>query len=105
MYSYYSFKTDCLSNTWETVEIENYLCSFSIFIEKGNGTFTSQNPFLSISLMKVKDWDSWSGLDYDKDETNYVAIVTSSKDYHDTNVKTLLKGLEQLLNSRICPDW
>lgn len=33
IYNYYCIKTDCLSNTWETVEIEDYLRSISIFKE------------------------------------------------------------------------
>lgn len=103
MYNYYYIKTDCRSSTWDTIEIENYLRTFSIFKES-NGIFRSKNPFLDISLMKVKDLDNWSNLDYDKDETNYVSIITSNESDNDTNVKTLLKGLEQLLGFRICHD-
>lgn len=79
MYNYFYIKTDCRSNTWKTMEIQNYLQSFTIFEEKSNGIFTSKNPFLDISLLKVKDLNSWSSLDFDKDETNYVPIVTSGE--------------------------
>ena len=104
MYNYYYIKTDCLSNTWDTTEIQDYLLSFTIFEEKANGIFTSKNPFLDISLMKVKDLNSWSSLDFDKDATNYVSIVISEFSEENIEVKTLLKGLEQLLGVRISSD-
>lgn len=42
-----------------------------IVTEKYAGHFSSQSPFISLSLMKVKDINSWSGEDYDENETNY----------------------------------
>lgn len=104
MYSYYYIKTDCRSNTWDTIEILDYLRSFSMLTEKPNGIFVSKNPFLDISLMKVKDLNSWSSLDFDENETNYVSIVTSDYSEENIEVKNLLKGLEQLLSFRICRD-
>lgn len=104
MYNYYYIKTDCLFNTWDTTEIQDYLRSFSIFEEKDNGIFISKNPFLDISLMKVKSLNSWSSLDFDKEETNYLSIVTCDFSEENVEVKTLLKGLEQLLGFRICCD-
>ena len=104
MYNYYYIKTDCLADTWDTTEIQDYLRSFTILNEKDNGIFVSKKPFLDISLMKVKDLNSWSSLDFDKEETNYVSIVTSDFSEENVEVKTLLKGLEQLLGFRICCD-
>lgn len=104
MYNYYYIATDCRSNTWNTIEIQDYLRSFTIFEEKNNGIFISKNPFLDISLMKVKDLNSWSALDFDKDETNYVSIVTSDFSEKNNEIYNLLKGLEQLLGLRICCD-
>ena len=54
--------------------------------------------------MNVKDLNSWSGLDFDNDKTNYVSIVTSGFSEENIEVKNLLKGLEQLLGFRICCD-
>ncbi len=54
--------------------------------------------------MKVKDLNSWSSLDFDKDATNYVSIVISEFSEENIEVKTLLKGLEQLLGVRISSD-
>lgn len=54
--------------------------------------------------MKVKNMNSWSSLDFDKNETNYVSIVTSGFSEENIMVKNLLKGLEQLLGVRICSD-
>lgn len=86
------------------MEIQDYLRSFTMFEEKNNGIFISKNPFLDISLMKVKDLNSWSALDFDKDETNYVSIVTSDFGEENNEINNLLKGLEQLLGFRICCD-
>ena len=79
-------------------------CQFTMFEEKNNGIFISKNPFLDILLMKVKNLNSWSSMDFDKDETNYVSIVTSGFSEENIEVKNLLKGLEQLLGFRICCD-
>lgn len=54
--------------------------------------------------MKVKDLNSWSSLDFDKEKTNYVSIITSELSDNDICVKSLLIGLEQLLCFRICRD-
>ena len=104
MYNYYYIATDCCSNTWNTTEIQDYLQSFDIFEEKNNGIFISKDPFLDISLMNVKDLNSWSSIDFDNDKTNYVSIVTSGFSEENIEVKNLLKGLEQLLGFRICCD-
>ncbi len=85
MYSYFYITTDYRSNIWETIEIQDYLRSFTILNEKDNGIFVSKKPFLDISLMKVKDLNSWSSLDFDKEETNYVSIVTS--DFSEENIE------------------
>ena len=102
MYNYYYIATDCRFNAWNTMEIQDYLRSFAMFEEKNNGIFISKNPFLDISLMKVKDLNSWSSLDFDKDGTNYVSIVTSGLSEANIEVKNIMKGLEQLLGVRIC---
>lgn len=104
MYNYFYIKTDCRSNTWDTIEILDYLRLFIILDEKDSGVFVSKNPFLEISLMKVKDLNSWSSLEFDKEETNYVSIVTSDYSEENTEVKKLLKGLEELLGFKICSD-
>ena len=104
MHRYFYIKTDCRSNTWDTIEILDYLRSFTILEEKDNGIFVSKKPFLDISLMKVKDLISWSSRDYDEEETNYVSIVTSDFSEENIEVIEILKGLEQLLGFRICSD-
>ena len=104
MYSYFYITTDCRSNTWDTIEILDYLRSLTILKEKENGIFVSQKPFLDISLMKVNDLNSWSSLDFDNEETNYVSIVTSDFSEESIEVKKMLKGLDQLLGFRICSD-
>lgn len=103
MTNYYYLATEPLSNTWETAKIEDYLLSFD-FLHKHNGNFDSQSPYLNISLMKVRDKESWSSRDYNKEETNYISIITSVWCEQETVVKNILKGLEKLLGSKIYPD-
>lgn len=93
MYYYYFIKTD--TRSLQTLEIENYLRSFGIFSEE-NEMFFCQKPFLDISLMKVRNLDSWSFLDYDSKETNYISIVTSCYSDDDKFVRNIMHGLEIL---------
>ena len=106
-YVYYHFRTNSLSETWNTAEIEAFLRSTGLF--QGD-RFTTQNPFLSISLMNVKDFEgSWSGKDYDPEKTNYIGVVTSDNWYwgvrKDARIQAVFDGLEQLLHTTIQEDW
>lgn len=101
---YFYIKTDCLENTWNTVEILRFLRLYSIFTEKPDGIFISQKPFIMLSLMKVKEINSWSSHDFDSRETNYVSIVTSETGYESAVVKDFLKELEIFLGFRVCRD-
>ena len=78
-YGYYHISTDCISNTWHTKEIEAYLLSKKCFENKGVGMFTHNSIFLTIQLLLVKDYNSWSSNDYSSNETNYINIVVSKK--------------------------
>lgn len=73
-------------------------------MEEPNGIFHSETPYLNISLMKVKDVNSWSCLDYNEDETNYVSIITSEYSEDNMHVENILKNLEQFLGFRMCCD-
>ena len=77
MYRYFHVSTECLSNTWNTKDIEAYLLNREDFNNDRLGAFTHNSIFLSVQLMLVKDHNSWSSNDYNNDETNYVSIVTS----------------------------
>lgn len=105
-YVYYHFETNRISETWDTALIEDYLRSTGLFPED---RFTSQKPFLSISLMCVKDYDSWSSNDYDSEKTNYISVVTSDDWYwgvrKDARIQAVFDGLEQILHTEIQEDW
>ena len=102
MTNYYYIATDSLSNTWETAKIEKLLLSFD-FLHKQNGKFSSKEPYLIVSLLKVSNKDSWNEQDYNKDKTNYISIITDDASERDIDVKRLLKGLEILLGFNIRP--
>ena len=78
-YGYYHVSKDCISNTWRTKEIEAYLLSRRCFENKDIGQFAHNSVFLTIQLMLVKDYNSWSSKDYSSSETNYISIVASKK--------------------------
>lgn len=104
MYKYYYVKTDCRSNCWETSEIQKFLRSFDMFDEHENGIFVCKNPFIDISLMKVKDLNIWSSNDFDETATNYISIVVSDLSRNNPVIEKIFSELELLLCFRICPD-
>ena len=105
-YVYYHFRTDSISDAWDTAEIEAYLRSTGLFPAD---RFVSQRPFLSIGLMLVTDFASWNGQEYDRERTNYIAAVTSDDWYwgirKDARIQAVFDGLEQLLHTAIREDW
>lgn len=104
MYNYYYMKTDCRSNCWDTYEILDFLQSFDFLTYDGKGSFHSQKPFLDITLLKVKDINSWNNNDFNEELTNYISIVTSCFSENEIIIKELFKELELFLGWRICPD-
>lgn len=104
MYNYFYIIKDCLSNTWDTTEILRFLRQQNIFVEKPQGIFTRQAPFITLSLMKVKKMNSWSSLDFDPIETNYINIVTSEVSQENALVKKFFREFENYLGYRICQE-
>lgn len=101
MYNYYFLKTDTI--ILQTPELENYLRSAGMS-DKGNGMFFYWKPFLDISLMNIRNPDSWSFLDYDSKKTNYISIITSCFSDDDSLVINILQGLEKITGLKIFPD-
>ena len=104
MYNYFYIKTDYLSNTWDTTEILRFLRLQGIFVEKPQGIFVCQTPFITVSLMKVKNIDSWSSFDFDSIETNYISIVTTEISQEHPQIQKILFDLENLLGFRVCQE-
>ena len=105
-YVYYHFKTGCISETWNTAVIEDFLRQTGLFPAD---RFTLQQPFLSIGLMCVKDFESWNGQEYDSERTNYISVVTSDDVYwgirKNPQIQAVFNGLEALLHTKIQEDW
>ena len=105
-YVYYHFKTRDISETWDTAQIEQYLRGTGLFPAD---SFTTQNPFLSLSLLCVRDFARWNSEDYDPEKTNYIGIATTDDLYwgirQDARIKAVFDGLEQLLHTTIQEDW
>lgn len=49
--------------------------------------------------MKVKSYDSWNNEDYNKDETNYISILTSKNP--EKEIMDFLSDLAKLLNTKL----
>lgn len=105
-YVYYHFRTNNISETWNTGIIEDFLRQTGLFPPD---RFVSQQPFLSIGLMCVSNFDSWNGTEYDSERTNYIAVVTSDNLYYgirkDARLQAVFDGLEQILHTEIQEDW
>ncbi|MGN6711470.1 hypothetical protein [Anaerocolumna jejuensis] len=104
MEKYYCIHTDCVSNTWGTVEVETYLNKISFLHEDGKGSFLSQTPFICISLVKITDfYGGWSlPRDYDSKETNYIDIIIEEQDIvMNEDLKAFLHEFERFLGFRL----
>ena len=98
-YRYYHVSKDCISQTWNTKEIESYLSSKGDFDNEGKGSYKHNTSFLSLQLMLVKDYNSWNSNDYNKTRTNYIVIITSKK--LNPTVETFIQDFETFLGWRI----
>lgn len=78
-YRYFHIKTDCLSNTWATVEIEQFIEKSGLFYTIHKGAYQSKYFFCSIQLMCVNDWNSWNNNNYNSKNTNYIDIIISNE--------------------------
>ncbi|WPC42694.1 hypothetical protein [Clostridium sp. JS66] len=101
-YRYYYVSTDCLSNKWDTYEIEQFILSYGGFEEEGYGGFRHKSFFCTIQLMNVKNYDSWSSNDYNKIEMNFINIVTSKE--LSTWIKEFFQDFETFLGWHICEE-
>lgn len=66
--------------------------------------FFSQTPFISVSLMRVKNIHSWSSNDFDPSGTNYISIITTETSCDHPLIKEFLKDIEKFLGFKICQD-
>lgn len=95
MYRYFFIHTDCVSNTWETKEVERFIASKIKFLSQDNGGYKATEFFCDIQLMLVSDWDSWSSNEYDATKTNYVSIVVG--EVLSDECETFLKEFSEFL--------
>lgn len=101
-YNYYYVSTDCLSNNWDTNEIEQFILAYGGFEQKGYGNFSHKSSFCTIQLMNIKSGVSWSSNDYSEIETNYINIVTFKEPL--TEIKEFFGDFEILLGWHICEE-
>lgn len=97
MYYYYYIMKQSLTDTWQTSELTDFLRGVHFLEEQPDGIFSSRKPYLNISLMKVRNKESWSCADYHESETNYVSIITSVYSDEDEQVRGVLKRFEEFL--------
>lgn len=102
MYRYFYICTDCYDNTWNTADVEKYIESTGYFHRDGAGSYSSNNFFCSIQIMRVNNRNGWSSNDYDSKSANYISIVINDK-VSDLR-KHFLKELSSYLGFRIIED-
>jgi len=98
-YGYYYVSKDCISNTWDTKAIELYLLNTGYFSDNGNGSFGHNSTLLSLQLMLVSDYSSWSSNDYNSIDTNYVSIVSTKK--NESVIEQFFQDFEIFLGRQI----
>lgn len=98
-YRYLYIKTDCISNTWPTKEVEGFVKSSNLFLQTGQGEYEYRRGFCTLSLLCVSDWDCWSDQDYNLEKTNYIDIVTSQS--IEEELESFLKELPKWLGWRL----
>lgn len=103
MYQYYCIRTKGTEITWSTDIIQRCIEETGQFTETCPGMYLGNGFFCSVSLMKVKQWDSWSNLDYHPQETNYIDIVTSGNvaGRIPKQAEDMMKRLSELLSEPI----
>ena len=102
MYNYYHFETD---SYWNIAPVRQLLESHGLSSENGHD-FAVEQPFISISLLMVKDRNSFnSERDISHDKTNYIPVVTSDLSDNDDLVRNILASLEKCLGSPLIEEW
>ena len=102
MYNYYHFETD---GQWDIGQLRELLESFGMTSDDGHD-YEKQSPFISISLLMVRDRNSFnSARDISHDKTNYIPVVTSDLSDNDRYVRSILKALEESLGVPLAEEW
>lgn len=98
-YGYYYIAKEDLSDYWHTKKIEEFIINKQNFLIDSKGSFKHKEVFLSLNLMMVKSFDSWSSVDYNCYKTNYINVVTSK--ILEPVVKIFFEDLENFTGSII----
>ena len=105
MYLYYWIHTIDICLKWETEIIEKCIEKTNMFLKTYEGNYEGIDFFCLLSLMKVKDWDSWNDKDYDYKKTNYISIITSySKGKIPEQSIKIMKRLSKVLSEDVLLD-
>ena len=100
MPTYYNIRTNDISKYWNTTDVIKLLTASNIFKYKNNGCLECIDEYCFISLLYVKDFDSYAcPNDFDDEKTNLISVVTSFE--LSKKVLDVLKNLAYNLNSRL----
>ena len=103
MYRYFYIRTDHITDSWSTKQIESCIEDTKLFIKEMDGNYSGIGFYCLVSLMNVKNWDSWNNLDYDCEYTNYINVVTSKSGSGDIPERSgiIIWVLSNLLNASV----
>lgn len=76
-YEYGCIKTEDVTETFSTKNIEEFMSHQNDIISEGNGAFSSTDDSFSMQIMLVNDFDSWNSNDYNSKKANYLSFVVS----------------------------
>lgn len=98
-YKYGVIKTQKVEDSFPTQLVENFLCLYEGALSEGAGRYVLFGS-ISIQVMFVKSFDSWSEKDYDPLFANYISFVFPTKNqdmYKNKKINKLIARLEECL--------
>lgn len=104
MEKYYYMTPNCLNSYIETQKIRSYLLSYEILQETSEGRFICKNPFIDISLMCIRNMESWSSNDFDSYKTNCISVIINESSREERIIVLLFQELEKLCGWSIVED-
>ena len=101
---YYHMSAGCLSQYIETQRIRKHLLETMFLCEIKEGNFQRKTPFVDITLLNVRNAESWSDNDYDAHKTNYISIIIEESDRENSAIISLFRALEKICGWAVIKD-
>ena len=104
MEKYYYMSAGCSGQYIETQKIRKHLLETMFLCEIREGDFLCKTPFVSLTLLNVRNTESWSSNDYDAHKTNYISIVIEESYCENSAIISLFRALEKICGWTVIED-